>query len=103
MKEGSSRQISTSIANFGLEIKKKLPKTKLMISEIIMRKDDPQINMKVKEVNSKLSQVCTNNNWRLITHRNIQAKHINPYGVNLNRQGTATLAKNFADFIKVSY
>ena len=90
LKESSSRQISTSIANLGLEIKKKLPKTKLMISEIIMRKDDPQINMKVKEVNSKLSQVCTNNNWRLITHRNIQAKHINPYGVHLNKQGTAT-------------
>ena len=52
LKESSSRQISTSIANLGLEIKKKLPKTKLMISEIIMRKDDPQINMLKKSTPS---------------------------------------------------
>jgi hypothetical protein len=61
LKQSSPRQISTSLANLGQEIQTSVPTTKLIISEVIMRNDDPQISAKVKEVNSKLLQVCKNN------------------------------------------
>jgi hypothetical protein len=38
-----------------------------------------------------------------ISHKNIVEKHLNPYGVHLNKQGTIPLAKNFTDFLKASY
>ena len=103
LKQSSPRQISTSIANLGQEIQKSVPTTKLIISEVIIRNDDPQISAKVKEVNSKLLQVCKNNKWEHISHKNIVEKHLNPYGVHLNKQGTIALAKNFTDFLKASY
>ncbi len=103
LKQSSSRQISTSIAKLGQEIQKNAPTTKLIISEVIIRNDDPQISAKVKEVNSKLLQVCKNNKWEHISHKNIVDKHLNPYGVHLNKQGTIALAKNFTDFLKASY
>ena len=104
LKQSSPRQISTSIANLGQENQKSVPTTKLIISEVIIRNDDPQISAKVKlEVNSKLLQVCKNNKWEHISHKNIVEKHLNPYGVHLNKQGIIALAKNFTDFLKASY
>ncbi len=103
LKQNSPHQISMSIANLGQEINRKYPTTKLIISELITRNDDPQINTKVKQVNTKLLQVCTNNNWGHISHKNIVGKHLNPYGVHLNKQGTATLAKNVIDTLKINY
>jgi hypothetical protein len=103
LKQSSPRQISTSIANLGQEIQNIAPTTKLIISEVITRNDDPQISAKVKEVNTKLLQVCKNNKWEHISHKNIVEKHLNPYGVHLNRHGTIALAKNFTDFLKATY
>jgi predicted transcriptional regulator len=103
LKQNSPHQISMSITNLGQEINRKYPTTKLIISELITRNDDPQINTKVKQVNTKLLQVCTNNNWGHISHKNIVGKHLNPYGVHLNKQGTATLAKNVIDTLKINY
>ena len=60
MKQSSPQHISDKISNLGQEIKKSLPTTKLIISEVITRNDDPNLTTKVKEVNGKLSQVCTN-------------------------------------------
>ena len=73
LKQSSSHQISMSIANLGQEINKKFPKMKAIISELITRNDDPQINTKVGQVNTKLSQVCINNDWGHISHKNILA------------------------------
>ena len=80
-----------------------MPNTKLILSEVIVRNDDPQLMIKVKEVNSKLSQVCLSNRWDFLTHGNILVKHLNPYGVHLNKQGTSILAKNLSDFLKLKY
>jgi hypothetical protein len=52
LKQSSPHQISTSIANLGQEIQKSMSTKKLIISEVIIRNDDPQISAKVKEVNS---------------------------------------------------
>ncbi len=52
------------------------------------------------KINTKLSQVCTNNKWKIITHRNISSEHLNPYGLHLSKQGTAKLAQNFTNYLK---
>ena len=84
----------------GQQIKKELPTTNLAISEVITRNDDPSLNTKITELNTKLSQVCTNNKWKIITHRNISSEHLNPYGLHLSKQGTAKLAQNFINYLK---
>ena len=87
----------------GQNIKKELPTTNLAISEVITRSDDPSLNMKIMELNNKLFQVCTNNKWKIITHRNISSDHLNSYGLHLSKQGTAKLAQNFANYLKGSH
>ncbi|CAB4031179.1 Scavenger receptor cysteine-rich type 1 M130, partial [Paramuricea clavata] len=56
LRQKSPRQIATSITKLGHEINANMPNTKLILSEVIVRNDDPQLMIKVKEVNSKLSQ-----------------------------------------------
>ena len=93
-----------SITNLGQEINRKYPTTKLIISELITRNDDPQINTKVKQVNTKLLQVYAPIIIGVIyLIKKIVGKHLNPYGVHLNKQGTATLAKNVIDTLKINY
>ena len=87
----------------GQNIKEELPTTNLAIYEVISRNDDPSLNMKIMELNTKLSQVCTNNKWKIITHRSISSDHLNPCGLHLSKQGTAKLAQNFANYLKGSH
>ena len=70
-KHSSPQKISSSISTLGQEIKKELPTTNLVISEVITRNDDPNLNTKIEELNTKLSQVCSNNNWKIITHKGL--------------------------------
>ena len=55
---------------------------------------------KIEDLNVRLKQVCANNNWGIITHRNIAAKQLNPYGLHLNRQGSTKFAGNFIEYFK---
>ena len=100
MKQSSPQQISGNISSLGQEIMKTLPETNLIISGVITRTDDSNLTTKVNEVNAKLSQVCSNNKWGFISHKNILANHLNLYGVHLNKQGTAIMAKNITNYLK---
>ena len=99
LKHSSSQNILNSITMLGQQIKKELPTTTLVVSEVITRNDHPNINVKIKKLNTKLSQVCSNNKWKFISHNNISTAHLNPHGLHLNRQGTIELANNFKCFI----
>ena len=98
----SSAQEINAISMLGQNIKKELPTMNLAISEVITRNDDPTLNAKIMELNAKLSQVCTNNKWKIITHRNISSEHLDPYGLHLSKPGTAKLAQNFTNYLKGS-
>ena len=103
VRNSSPQEIINAISMLGQNIKKELPTTNLVISEIITRNDDPSLNMKIMELNTKLSQVCTNNKWKIIAHRNISSDHLNSYGLHLSKQGTAKLAQNFTNYLKGSH
>ena len=100
LKYSTSKEISVSISMLGQEIEKNSPETKLIISEVILRFDDPSYMPKIEDLNVRLKQVCANNNWGIITHRNIAAKQLNPYGLHLNKQGSTKLAGNFIEYFK---
>ena len=71
----------------------------IAISEIV-RRQDSALNIKIHETNKLLSNLCEEFNWYYISHSNINTKHLNGSGLHLNRQGTATLAKNYINFFK---
>ena len=100
LKNSSPLEILSSISSFGQEIRKEVPNTNLVISEVIIRNDDPSLNVKISELNKNLAQVCANNNWDFITHKNILPVHLNSYGLHVNKQGSSYLAKNFINFLK---
>ena len=99
LKQSTSKQISGNISTLGQEIEKSSPHTKVVISEVITRTDDPSLNAKVEDLNTRLKQVCANNKWGIITHRSITANCLNPYGLHLNKQGSAKLARNFIEYL----
>ncbi len=98
VRQSTPQEITNAISMLGQQIKKELPTTNLAISEVITRNDDPSLNTKITELSTKLSQVCTNNKWNIITHRNISSEHLNPYGLHRSKQGTAKLAQNFTNY-----
>ena len=100
LKSSSPSEISSSISSLGQEIRKEVPNTNLVISEVIIRNDDPSLNVKISKLNKNLAQVCANNNWDFITLKNILPVHLNSYGLHLNKQGSSYLAKNFINFLK---
>ena len=101
LKRKTPQQIAGSISTLCQEITKESPNTKIVLSEIITRSDDSSLVPKIKELNGKLSQVCQNNKWGLLNHNNITAAdHLNPYGLHLNKQGSAKLAKNIIEYFK---
>ena len=72
----------------------------IAISEIV-RRQDSALNIKIHETNKLLLNLCEEFNWYFISHSNINTKHLNGSGLHLNRQGTATLAKNYINFFKI--
>ena len=100
LKDKSPKTICRSIADLGNQITKHYPSTKLAISEIIARRDQTEMDNKVGQTSTLLAKICSDNGWDLMKHHNIKKKHLNQYGVHLNKNGTAILAQNFKKFIQ---
>ncbi|CAB4016163.1 Scavenger receptor cysteine-rich type 1 M130, partial [Paramuricea clavata] len=56
VRQSTPQEITNAISMLGQQIKKELPTTNLAISEVITRNDDPSLNTKITELNTKLSQ-----------------------------------------------
>ena len=101
VRHSSPQEITKAISMLDQRTKKEVPTTILAISEVITRNDDPSLNMKIVELNAKLSHVCTNNKLKIIARRNICYDHLNPYGLHLSKQGTAKLeTSQFANYLE---
>ena len=73
----------------------------ITISEIIDREDDKVLKSKIKEVNVNMARYCEQKNLCLLKHANIDKRGLNRQGLHLNRAGTAILAKNIINHIKL--
>jgi hypothetical protein len=72
---------------------------KVAISEIIQREDE-SMNIKIKYTNNLLAKLCSKYKWAIVQHGNINISNINASGLHVNITGTATLAKNYINFLK---
>ena len=50
-----------------------------------------------------LVKACQQHDMDFIDHKNIQHKHLNAYGLHLNRSGTGEMAKNFITYLNSKY
>ena len=63
-----------------------------LIILIAPRYDDKELTTKVKLVNERLDKLFTQENWGLISHKNVKNIH-------LNKQGSAILARNIKSYL----
>ncbi len=96
----SAEVIATGILNLGNQIKDHLPQTKVSISNIIVRKGKAIVQNKIKNVNDKLKRVGDQNNWTYMD--NINHASLNRGSLHLNRNGSATLSRNFSNYFNCS-
>lgn len=74
------------------------PATKPVLSEIMLRTDKPSYKAVIGKINHQLQCYCQGHNLDLIQHNNIEANHLNSYGVHLNRTGSSIFAKNLIHY-----
>ena len=65
-------------------IKDALPATEIVLSTLITRLDDKDLERQVREVNEILRQHSGNKCWALLEHPNITKSHLNRSGLHLN-------------------
>ena len=76
-------------------IKSKLPNCKCAISNVIMRKDKPDIEKKVIEFNSRLSKFCSKKKIDIIENENLDGSCLSFKKLHLNKKGRSYLANIF--------
>ena len=99
LKTKSTTEIIQNVQNLGTQVKQDNPHTDISLSQIIIRRDDTSLLNKLVEVNKCIQDLCEQENWGIIDNRNITNMHLNPYGLHLNKHGSAILAKNIKQHI----
>ena len=98
--EVPARTIADNVMKLALEMKNEA--NDVMVSGLIVRSDDENLNQKLLQVNKVLDEECKRYDLCFINHDNISAtQHLNGGGLHLNYQGTSLLASNFIDHIKL--
>ena len=99
VKHLTPRAIAERIVDLGNNIVSECPNTKVTISNLLCRSDDGLLNANVKEVNKVLNSFARQNQWKFLTHSNINNSHLNASGLHLNRNGSRILLSNFSRHI----
>ena len=103
LRDKESNEIVNGVLEINKIIKKESPKSTVAVSGLIHRADKPEFAKKVEEVNNLLVKACQQHDLDYIDHKNIQHKHLNSYGLHLNRSGTGEMAKNFIKYLNSKY
>ena len=67
----NSKGIADGIAEICEIIKTESPRTKIFLSQIIQRTDNPKYKQEIQKVNNKLSKYCSRHKLSLVKHMNI--------------------------------
>ena len=94
LKTKSPGEIIYNLKNLGNQAKQENPCSDVSLSQIVIRSDDTRLQNKLVEVNKCIQDLCEQENWGVIDNSNISNMHLNPYGLHLNKRGSAILAKN---------
>ena len=75
--------------------------TKVTISNLLPRTDDPSLSSKAKQrVHSILRTFANQNDWKIISHPNITGEHLSSSGLHLNLSGSEAFASDFVRYVK---
>ena len=81
-------------------IREKSPNTKLTISLLLPRNDEPNINAKVIEMNHKIKTFCKANKIDVLSNSNVRLEHLGKKQVHLKGEGLKIFAGNIASYIR---
>ena len=76
------------------------PGTEIVLSDVCIRDDKPQIQQKVNILNKALHVFCSKNNIRCIKNANIETSCLSKKKLHLNKKGLSKLAVNLKEFIQ---
>ena len=100
LNEMCARDTAENVVNLVRWIESSVPNAKISISEITHRCDRDDMASKVAEANQIIAKFCGQQSWKLINHKNIDAKCLNRSNLHLNKKGTSFLSSNFINNIK---
>ncbi|CAB3997496.1 Hypothetical predicted protein [Paramuricea clavata] len=100
LKTSSAKTVVKDIMALKDFVVKTSPRTKVTISELIVRTDDETLNNKIKQINTLLKQNCAADNTPLIEHSDVNNDCLNQSGVHLNNKGTALFALSIINHIR---
>ena len=80
-------------------VKKKSAHTKIIISSLLIRQDQRNIEGKIKEMNNDINAFCDENLVKFLSHENIDGSCSGKGKLHPNKKGKAYLAKNFINCI----
>ena len=95
-----AHEIAQGIINAAVDMKTE--NNELMISGIITRRDNIELDKKGMEVNERLKSLCSVYNFNFINNSCIsKERHLNNGGLHLNIKGTYALANNLLESIRL--
>ena len=95
-----AHEIAQGIINVVVDMKTE--NNELMISGIITRRDNIELDKKGMEVNERLKSLCSVYNFNFINNSCIsKERHLNNGGLHLNIKGTYALANNLLESIRL--
>ena len=71
------QDIADKVTEVTQQFKQGSRKTRIIISSLIIRSDNPEFANKVKQTNVALKLKCEENNWSFIDNSNINSLHLN--------------------------
>ena len=90
---GNFEKVKDMIAN-------ESPETRLVISSLILRNDNIELNSKIRSLNESLRRFCVDNDMTYVDNTNIGVEALQKGGLHLNRTGTIHLSMNFKQCMK---
>ena len=75
------------------------PKTKFVISSITTRKDKPEYDLKIAELNKRLKKYCEENLFDFINNDNVDVSCLGTRKLHLNAKGKSYIANNFISYL----
>ena len=100
IQSSTPQNIADEVTKVAHQFKQESKKTRIIISSLIIRSDNPEFANKVKETNIALKLKCEENNWSFIDNSNINSLHLNRRGLYLTHEGSSLLQANIGNILK---
>ena len=97
LRSESPEETANKLIDLATETKKKL--RDVAVSSIIKRTDSHELEMKRRKVNDLVKVGLSRSNISFIEHDNIESRHLDKWGLQLNFQGNNVLTGNLINFL----